>query len=205
MNESDIRKRIVSEAHFWVNNQALTHYAEVRPIPIDRIKRHLQNDTDCSGWIIGVYAAAGAPDPSGNNYSGAGNTDSFVDHMHSIRQNELQAGDVVEFAGHDTPKAHASLVIEAGDDPLMASNGFDGGPIVIRLSQEIAERKAAGNGVKPIFYLTMFNPAVTPKVKRFTIYVDGTVVAHTNRWRTWAIRHRPFAHGATNFRVHKRN
>lgn len=202
MSEATLRAAIKREAEFWLNHQAQTHYAEVRPIPLEAIKAHKFNSTDCSGLIIGCYFAAGAPDPSGSNYSGAGFTGSFLDHLHPITQAQLQVGDIVVF-GPGTG-AHASMVIEAGDDPTMSSNGFDGGPIPVSLSAEIAQRRAGGNVVKPIHYLTAWTPKPAGKAKRYVIYIDGKVSGHTNHYRTWLARHRPYSHGATNVRIHKR-
>lgn len=203
MSEFTTRAAIKREAEFWITNQTLTHYVESRPIPLKLIKAHRQNNTDCSGWIIGVYFSAGAPDPSGNGYDGAGFTGSFLDHCQHVKQTELQVGDIVEFGGLDA-KAHASLVIQAGDDPMMASNGFDGGPIPISLSAEIAQRRAGGFPVKPISFLSVFTPHSRPKAKRFVVYRDGKVIAHTNHWKAWANTHRPFRHAGGNLRFHDR-
>src|SRR5439155_14545384 len=45
-----------------------------------------------------------------------------------------QPGDLVVWG--PSPGHHVALVLEAGDDPLLASNGQDKGPIAIRFSLE---------------------------------------------------------------------
>ncbi len=203
MNELKLRRGIVENANFWIANPNLTTYAEVRPIPLHKLKSRELNVTDCSGWIIGMYFAAGAPDPSGNGYDGSGFTGSFVSHLRQVAvRDNLQVGDIVTFGPGDA--AHASLVIHAGDgsDIIMGSDGNDAGPTRITLDNEIAVRKAGGFPTDPVRYWSAFEKH--PKAKRFVVFRNGSVIGHTNRWRRWGMFHHPFRHPGGNLRFHDR-
>ena len=47
---------------------------------------------------------------------------------------EPRAGDVVVFGAY--PGHHAAIVLEPGDDPLLASHGQERGPVEVRFSTE---------------------------------------------------------------------
>ena len=98
--------------------------------------RRLPLTTDCSGFVTVCYFLAGAPDPNGRGYDGEGWTATLLDRMTAIAQDDVQAGDVVVFG--DYPGRHAAIVLEAGDDPLLASHGQERGPLAIRVSDEAA-------------------------------------------------------------------
>ena len=79
-----------------------------------------------------TYASAQSRD--GLNYSGAGYTGTLLQHMRHIPKSAIQPGDLVVWG--PPPGHHVALVLEAGDDPLLASHGQDKGPIAIRFSLE---------------------------------------------------------------------
>jgi cell wall-associated NlpC family hydrolase len=95
---------------------------------------HLPLATDCSGFVTVCYFLAGAPDPNGRGYDGEGWTGTLLTHMTAIAPDDVQAGDVVVYG--DYPGHHAAIVLEPGDDPLLASHGQERGPIAVRASIE---------------------------------------------------------------------
>ena len=88
--------------------------------------------TDCSGFVTLCYFIAGAPDPNGLDYDGQGSTGTLLRHM--TRVLEAKGGDVVVFGAY--PGHHAAIVLEPGDDPLLASHGQERGPVEVRFSTE---------------------------------------------------------------------
>jgi len=136
------RARIVAVARWGVAHQPYIHYAEVRPIPVQKagVLHSLPFTTDCSGFAIVCYRTAAAPDPSGNAYSGQGFTGSFLTHGKHV--NTPAAGDIVVYGGGNGH--HAALCVSGGSDPLTVSHGSEAGPLLIRVS---AERKYQPPGV----------------------------------------------------------
>jgi NlpC/P60 family/Putative peptidoglycan binding domain len=129
-----LRKQIVDNARWGIANEPKIHYRQSRPIDGLKEPRRLPLNTDCSGFSTLCYAWAGAPDPNGLNYSGAGFTGTLLQHMKRIPQNAVQPGDLVVWgagSGH-----HVALVLEAGADPLLCSHGQEKGPFAIKFSVE---------------------------------------------------------------------
>ncbi len=96
------------------------------------LTRSLPLTTDCSGFVTLCYYLAGAPDPNGLGYSGAGWTGTMLRHL--VPTASLRPADVVvwgEYPGH-----HCALVLEPGGDPLLCSHGRELGPLAIRYSDE---------------------------------------------------------------------
>ena len=125
------RRKIVAAARWGIANEPRIHYGEVRPIPFGRT---LPLTTDCSGFVTVCYFLAGAPDPNGRGYDGGGWTGTLLERMENVDRRAVEAGDVVvwgEYPGH-----HCALVLEPGDDPLLASHGQERGPLEIRFSNE---------------------------------------------------------------------
>jgi hypothetical protein len=77
------------------------------------------------------YKWAGAPDPNGNGYNGAGYTGTLEAHMRHIPQSQLRPGDLCLWKGK-----HVSLVVQTGADPLLISHGEESGPYAIRFSAQ---------------------------------------------------------------------
>ncbi|MBV8480020.1 MAG: hypothetical protein JOY72_06920 [Actinobacteria bacterium] len=128
---SEIRNGIVAAARWGIRNEPRIHYGEVRPIPLDG---RLPLTTDCSGFTTLCYRLGGAPDPNGFGYDGRGWTGSLLEHMASIPPIVVRAGDVVVWGEY--PGRHCAVVLEPGDDPLLASHGQERGPVEIRFSTE---------------------------------------------------------------------
>lgn len=110
------RQKIVQAAQQALANRSAYSYAQVRPIPFGNTA---PIDTDCSGFIIRCYKFAGAPDPSGNNFDGAGNSDSFV--THCVRTNTPQPGDIVVWPDHAAVYIGSGKIIEFGSNPIVQS------------------------------------------------------------------------------------
>jgi len=128
---SDVRPRIVAAARWGIRNEPRIHYAEVRPIPLSR---RLPLTTDCSGFATLCYFLAGAPDPNGLDYDGRGWTGTLMEAMENIDPRAALAGDIVVWGEY--PGRHCAIVIEPGEDPLLASHGQERGPVEIRFSSE---------------------------------------------------------------------
>jgi cell wall-associated NlpC family hydrolase len=126
-----LRRKIVAAARWGVENEPRIHYGEIRPIPFGRA---LPLTTDCSGFVTICFFLAGAPDPNGLGYSGYGYTGTLLDHLEPIDGDAAKRGDVVVWGAY--PGRHCALVLEPGDDPLLASHGQERGPIAIRYSRE---------------------------------------------------------------------
>jgi hypothetical protein len=131
--EGSLRTKIVAQGKWGVAHKARIHYRQSRPIDgIDKPHK-LPLYTDCSGFVTLCYKWAGAPDPNGNGYNGAGYTGTLEAHMRHIPHAQIHPGDLCLWKGK-----HVSLVIAAGRDPLLVSHGEESGPYPIRLS---AQRK----------------------------------------------------------------
>ena len=126
---SDVRQAIVAAARWGIRNEPRIHYGQVRPIPLGR---RLPLTTDCSGFVTLAYFLAGAPDPNGLDYDGAGWTGTLLRHMQPAAV--PRPGDVVVWGAY--PGHHCAIVLEPGDDPLLASHGQERGPLAIRFSDE---------------------------------------------------------------------
>ena len=126
-----VRQAIVAAAHLGIRNEPRIHYAETRPFPLER---HLPLTTDCSGFVTLCYFLAGAPDPNGRGYDGRGWTGSLLETMENVDRRAVLAGDVVVWGEY--PGRHCALVLEPGDDPLLASHGQERGPLEILFSDE---------------------------------------------------------------------
>ena len=126
-----LREKIVTAARWGIEHEPQIHYGETRPIPL---ARRLPLTTDCSGFVTLCYYLAGAPDPNGNRYSGYGWTGTLLRHLPAIGPVDLRRGDIVVWGAY--PGRHCAIVLEADDDPLLASHGQERGPIAIRFSAE---------------------------------------------------------------------
>jgi cell wall-associated NlpC family hydrolase len=129
-----LREKIVAAARWGIGNEPRIHYGEVRPMPL---ARSLPLTTDCSGFVTLCYYLAGAPDPNGLGYDGQGWTGTLLDHLPATAV--VRRGDLVVFGAY--PGRHCALVLEPGDDPLLASHGMERGPVAIRFSAEAAVQR----------------------------------------------------------------
>lgn len=126
-----VRDGIVTAARWGIEHEPEIHYGETRPIPL---VRRLPLTTDCSGFVTLCYYLAGAADPNGNRYSGYGWTGTLLRHLPEIGPVDARRGDIVVWGAY--PGRHCAIVLEADDDPLLASHGMERGPIAIRFSAE---------------------------------------------------------------------
>jgi hypothetical protein len=126
-----VRAEIVEVARWGIRNAARIHDTEARPMPL---RRGLPLATDCSGFATLCYYLAGAPDPNGLGYIGQGYTGTLLRHLPHVPQDKARPGDLVVWGRY--PGHHCALVLEPGDDPLLASHGSESGPLEIRLSDE---------------------------------------------------------------------
>jgi len=134
-----VRDNIVKAAQWGLDNEPKIAYQQLRPIDGIKDAFKLPLQTDCSGFVTLCYAWSGAPDPNGNNYSGAGFTGTLISNGRPIPRSAVQPGDVVVF-GPGTGD-HVCLVLTAEADPWLVSHGQEKGPIKIRLSQETKFQK----------------------------------------------------------------
>ena len=126
------RGQIVKWAIFGVNDQKAHKdwtWQEVRPFQLRVTGPHT---LDCSAFCIWTYWRAGAKDPSGLNFSGYGNTDSFFARGRHITQRQLKVGDLIVFGPGGS--VHGVIVVQLGPDPLCSSMGQQGDPSLVRLS-----------------------------------------------------------------------
>jgi cell wall-associated NlpC family hydrolase len=98
------------------------------------LRRGLPLATDCSGFATLCYFLAGAPDPNGLGYIGQGYTGTLLRHLHHIPLARARAGDLVVWGRY--PGHHCAVLLERGEDPLLASHGSERGPLEIRFSEE---------------------------------------------------------------------
>lgn len=140
---SETRQKMKTEMDWGIAHEPQIHYPpgdvrkEANSVPLEEWKRHhLPITLDCSEAATAVAYCAGAPDPNGDTFGQHGLlfTGTMLDHCKHIPQRDLEVGDYVVY-GPGTGD-HVSVVYEPGSDPLLWSHGFDGGPILIRLSAQ---------------------------------------------------------------------
>lgn len=117
----DMRERIKNAALACVANDEKYFYRRSRPYPRSLFMPGIIY-TDCSGFAILCYKAAGAPDPNGTGYDGSGNTESLRPRGKKVGRPEV--GDLVHYSGH--------VAIFIGDGKV-ASFGSEPGPRVLNV------------------------------------------------------------------------
>lgn len=140
------RDAILAQCHWALAHEPEIHYAQVRPMPLKAWASHsLPLYTDCSGSTTCIYHAAGAPDPNGKGYSGAGFTGTILSSAHQhdlvVDRKQAQPGDLVVFG--DAPGTHVVILMQPGSaaDPMVFSHGQESGPKMYPLSVEQAAHK----------------------------------------------------------------
>jgi cell wall-associated NlpC family hydrolase len=98
------------------------------------LRRTLPLATDCSGFATLCYFLAGAPDPNGFGYTGQGYTGTLLGHLPQVEPDAVRRGDIVVWGRY--PGRHCAVVLEPGDDPLLASHGQERGPLEVAFSVE---------------------------------------------------------------------
>lgn len=129
-----IREQIVTNARWAIAYDRQIHYRQTRPIDGLGDPRKLPLYTDCSGFVTLCYAWAGAPDPNGLAYRGAGYTGTLLQTMRRIPKSGVQPGDLVVW-GPGTGR-HVALVLEGGQDPALVAFGPERGPVAVPYSAE---------------------------------------------------------------------
>jgi hypothetical protein len=132
---ASVRERMVGWCLWAVEHRADVHFEEIRPMPLRDLPGTLPLTTDCSGSTTLFARWSQAPDPNGNNYDGSGNTVAMLGHLRHIQPAQAKPGDLIVFDG-PADRQHAVVIVEAGDDPLVASHGSEDGPSTLRLSVE---------------------------------------------------------------------
>jgi cell wall-associated NlpC family hydrolase len=131
----DVRLQIKRVAIEGVTDEATKQefvYQETRPVDLVW-KKPIR--IDCSGYCILVYFKAGAHDPTGNGFNGAGNSVTLWQKGKHILRRQLHPGDIVTFGVGGT--IHAVICLQYGwfgRDVLCASMGQSGDPHQVRLS-----------------------------------------------------------------------
>jgi hypothetical protein len=134
-----LRDSIVAHARWGVANESQIHYKQSRPIDgLDEVHK-LPLFTDCSGFVTDCYKWAGAPDPNGQGYNGAGFTGTLLTHLPHIDVHDAIPGDLVVF-GPGTGE-HVVVIVEGGASPVVVSHGQEAGPLLISLAQEANAHK----------------------------------------------------------------
>jgi hypothetical protein len=90
---------------------------------------------DCSQAVTQVCKWAGLSDPNGLDYAWPGYTGTLLKNLrHYADPKGASVGAIVVYG--PATGDHASMVYEPGVDPWLWSHGFDGGPLLIRLSEQ---------------------------------------------------------------------
>jgi hypothetical protein len=90
---------------------------------------------DCSQAVTQICKWAGLDDPNGLDYGWPGYTGTLLRHLRHYSDPSGAAVGAIVVYGPATGD-HASMVYTPGSDPLLWSHGFDGGPVLIRLSKQ---------------------------------------------------------------------
>jgi len=134
-----MRERGLEWCTWAVANNARIHYLQRRPMHLAAmVGKQLDLSIDCSESTTGAYKYAGAPDPNGRGYDGAGNTACMRAHLPRIPLSAILPFDIIVYGPNDVTRQHVCIVLEPGPDPLMFSHGQEAGPFKIRHSVEVA-------------------------------------------------------------------
>lgn len=96
---------------------------------------------DCSQAVTQICKWAGLDDPNRLGYGWPGYTGTLLAGLrHYSTPASAGVGAIVVYG--PATGDHASMVYEPGPDPLLWSHGFDGGPVLIRLSKQRAMHRA---------------------------------------------------------------
>lgn len=122
------------------------HYTQARPmrtVHLSEAQLHtlLGNGhsiaMDCSEAVTCLCKWAGLHDPNGLHFDGYGNSHTLWAHLtHYSDAGRAKVGALCTFGPYGND--HVAMVMETGDDPLMWSHGYEGGPRRVRFSAERA-------------------------------------------------------------------
>lgn len=119
-----MRRAVVAYAVWGYNHRGEIGYAEFRPMAHLNELEHLPETEDCSTFATKAYKFAGAPDPNGLGYSGAGNTTTEREHGHVVPLSAAQPGDLAQYQGPD----HVAVYVGGG---RVISHGSAIGPLLL--------------------------------------------------------------------------
>jgi hypothetical protein len=152
----DLRDKLHQLMHDTLVDEAVHHdwtYHEVRPMPVPSAWHDGQKvQGDCSKGVQYLSRWAGCPDPMKMHYGPYGNSTTLAAVLqHLDHASELLVGDLVTFGPYGT--AHAAMVYERGNNPLLWSFGHQGAPNTYRLSQDRRAHQLLRNPI-PVFVPT---------------------------------------------------
>jgi NlpC/P60 family len=112
------RDRVVAAAYRALANKSHYLYGQVRPYPSTLFPAKYTKSivTDCSGFAILCFKAAGASDPNRTNYNGSGNTDSLE--PKGKRTSSPRPGDLCFWTGHVAVYVGEGKCISFGNNPI---------------------------------------------------------------------------------------
>jgi hypothetical protein len=124
-----------------VSNEPHIHYSQARPFPLIDLIGVGWHTLDCSGFVINCFWNAGhdlkvyLEDPSGQKYSGWGNTSTLDTWLRKhgkrvVEANGYLVGDIVLYDGHTAICSRAGSA--TGSD--WTSHGSEAGPRVVKLN-----------------------------------------------------------------------
>lgn len=140
-----------------VAHEPQIHYAQRRPMrtinyyesDVARIFKDGSSITmDCSEGVTCLSKWAGLKDPNGRGYDGLGYTGTLLGYLpHYSDPEDADVGALVVYG----PGAgdHVSMVYTPGKDPMLWSHGLEGGPQLIKFSQQRTYHR------KPITFLSI--------------------------------------------------
>jgi hypothetical protein len=130
------RHKVVEAARYFASIEPRVHYTQgpsrmqivrERLRPRLLLKKHVYED--CSSFVTGCYWIAGAKDPNGRGFDGAGWTGTLAPHGHPVSTREAKPGDLA-FYGRSAPWHHVALYIGSG---LVISHGSERGPVITEI------------------------------------------------------------------------
>jgi cell wall-associated NlpC family hydrolase len=143
-----IRDRIVQGALLGAADADEIGYRQYRPMLGVSLKirpPNVPSSEDSSSFVTWCYWQAGAPDPNGLGYNGAGFTGTMLAHMRRIPKSAVRPGDLVVWTPPATGR-HVAIVVAGGPDPDLVSHGSDAGPTELPFSREEIFQRAFGSG-----------------------------------------------------------
>ena len=136
-DEAKVQAALAEWGYAIIANEPNIGYSMDRPVDVN-VDPNSKFTSDCSGTVIQAFAYAKrktnlkVPDPSKQNYSGAGNTDWFEDD-HPKVTGQYRIGDLAHFES----SRHVIMCIKHGDYKTAewVSHGWDGGPNPVILAK----------------------------------------------------------------------
>ena len=164
MNNAEIRLKLQKLMYQTVYDQAHHgnwDYREIRPLPIVSVTYHpgQRIESDCSYGTKLLCHAADAPDPTGFNYQGYGNTVSMWEHLPHIPQEQTLPGDVIIF-GQNGADHVAMLYQWSAGHCWLWNMGSQGDPRFSKLGDQLAYF-----GSRPHQWCQILKPAPTKHLK----------------------------------------